>query len=207
MIVNGYLSLASLKAALGDETTDYDSDYERAISAASRQIDDWCGGRHFWLEPAPTARLFRPVNRYLVITGFFPTAESVVVETDDDGDGSFSTSWTSGQWQAEPVIRTNGYPFEQITATSRSRPFPISGRRPTVKVTARWGWSSVPAQVAQACQILAIAYFKSRDLVGSQFGFEQDLQGRGVGPVQLARSLVAEFMDKVDEKGADDSSA
>jgi len=144
VIVNAYLSLDALKSALGDTTTDYDVDYERAIEAASRQIDDWCDGKHFWREPVAVKRVFRPVNRYLVRTSFFADADSVLVETDDDEDGTFDTVWTADQWQPEPLARTNNYPYEQIVAITRTRRFPLNGRRATVRVTAPVGLGGDP---------------------------------------------------------------
>lgn len=192
MIENGYLSLADLKTALGDTGTERDALYERAIEAASRKIDGWCG-RHFWLAPAASARLFRPMTRYLVWTGDFDDATAVTVEVDQVGDGVF-TALAADHWQPGPFVRYNGHPYDRVLATSGDQPFPMEGLRPRVRVTAQWGWPELPAEVVQAAQILAIAYYKSKDLTGGEFGFDD--QERGTGPIQIARSLVEEFAPK-----------
>jgi hypothetical protein len=45
--------------------------------------------------------------------------------------------------------------------------FPTSAKRAPLQVTARWGWTAVPAPVADACLILAEEDFKLKD---SPFG-------------------------------------
>jgi len=179
-LVNAYLTVEEFRDVMRDQLTAYDHEYERAIAAASRQIDDYCG-RTFWTEPTPSARLFRADVPELVFTGDFVSAAGVTVETDEDDDGTFETTWAATDWQAEPFERMNGRPYEKIAALG-SRSFPAwsrlglparrTSRRARIRVTATWGWPEVPAEVRQACVILAGDHFKSKDLthIASTYG-------------------------------------
>lgn len=195
-VVNGYLTVEQLRASVDDDGSDHQADYERAINAASRQVDDWCSTkerrRHFWREDTPTARLFTPNRRRQLRVGDFADTTGMVVKTDDNSDGVLETTWTADQWQPEPLVRVNGWPYTEVAAVADAREFPLydlhTGRA-RVEVTARWGWAAVPPEVEQATQILATAYYKARHLTGNQIGFEE--LSTGLGPVALARDLVA----------------
>src|SRR5690606_38402049 len=103
-LTHPYLTLQELQDLARDQLTAYDTEYQRAIAAASRQIDDYCG-RHFWKEETPSERLFRPDEVDLLWTGDFATTDDLVVKTDEDGDGVFETTWSATDWQAEPFER------------------------------------------------------------------------------------------------------
>jgi len=177
-ITNGYLKLEQLKEAVGEDSEAHDEAYERAIEAASRQIDEFRGDQ-FWLDATPTARLFRADNPLILWTGDFSTTVGLTVAVDLDGDGTYETVWVSTDISAEPLRRLNGRPFDRIIAIGDKR-FPCAQARPTVRVTARWGWAAVPEAVEQACQILAIDHFKSKDLTGGVAGFSD------LGPIRVA---------------------
>lgn len=194
-LVNCYLSVQAMRDALDDTTETHEADYERAITAASRKIDDWCGlpalPRFFWREDTPSARLFTPVRRRWLLVGDFADTAGMVVRTDDDGDGVFETTWDAGEWTAEPLVRPAGHPFTAIAATGARR-FPLYGTYqgpPRLEVTARWGWPAIPAEVEEACLILAVALFKAMHLSGRELGFDE--LASGVGPIGLAAQLVA----------------
>jgi hypothetical protein len=192
-ITNGYLTLAALKLALGDTGSTNDEAYERAIEAASRQIDEFRGDQ-FWLVATPTPRLYRPTSPDLLWTGDFSTTTGLVVEVDEDEDGDYETVWVAADYSAEPLVRLPGRPFDRLVAIGENCwPMPHYTNRPTVRVTARWGWPAVPKEVEQACQILAIDHFKSKDLTGGIAGFND------LGAVRIsafnpqARALLAPY--------------
>lgn len=193
-ITHGYITLEDLKKAVGDSSSSDDSLYEVAIEAASRMIDGWCdpaGSRHFWSEDTPQPRLFRPYNRYLVRTGFFSTITGLTIETDDNNDGTFETVWSVTDWVAEPGLRPNGEPFDHITAAGAARGFPVNGRRSCVRITALWGWPAIPAPVKQACQMVAVALYKSKDYVGGEIGFDESTTEGGTRNIlAMARALI-----------------
>lgn len=189
--LNGYLSLAELKLALGETGSTKDALFEQAIEAASRQIDEYRGDQ-FWREAAPTPRLFRPDHPGVLWTGDFATTTGMTVAVDLDGNGSFDTMWPASEWQAEPLVRFNNRPYDRITLVGDDE-FPVAYRRALVQVTATWGWPVVPLPVKQACQILAVDHYKSKDLTGGIAGFGE------LGPVRiaafnpLARALLEQY--------------
>ncbi len=195
-----YLSVSDLRATFGHRYTVDDSEdlLTRAIGAASAQIDEWAGpNRHFFA--ASGARVFLPVSRWLVDVGYFSTKAGVMIQTDDNNDGVFETTWTSDQWRTEPVEAPTGRPYEQIVACGTQR-FPVNGRRPGVKVTASWGWAEVPEPIRQACQILSVVYYKSKDFTGGQVGFDDETNANSpASPYAMARKLV---LDTVHDKDA-----
>jgi len=190
-IVHGYLKLEALKDAIGEQTETHDDAYERAIEAASRQIDEFRGDQ-FWAETAPSPRIFRADHPDLLWTGDYADTTGMVVATDDDCDGVYETTWAADEWQPEPLRRLNGRPFHRIVAVG-SKQFPLSYARASVRVTARWGWSAVPEAVEQACQILAIDHFKSKDLTGGVAGFSDLGAIRVPGFAPQARALLAQY--------------
>lgn len=193
-VVNGYLALSQLKNAVGDTTDKHIPEHERAINAASRQIDLWTG-RFFYRDPVATPRLLNPVDRTVTYTGDFDSTTDVVVATDVDGDGVFETLWTSDQWQAEPFVRWNGWPYTQISTTTRTTEFPVSGRRPNVQITARWGWAAVPGPIEQACEALAVLYYRTKDSsAGGMIKFDQSVEVMSTDPVVIAANLCRQYV-------------
>lgn len=169
-----YLTVPQLKRAIGGDQFNIDDDLllAQAISAASRQIDEFRGDQ-FWREDAPTERTFIPDNYGTLWTGDFATTEGLTVE---EWNGATWTPWLDSDWQAGPLRRRGGRPYTHLTAVG-SRRFPFrricggTARKASVRVFACWGWPEVPAEVVQACQILAIDAWKSKDLTGGVAGF------------------------------------
>lgn len=178
-ITNGYLTLTEFKAAIGDQhNTDDDQVYERAIETASRQIDE-VRGDQFWRTATPVARRFRPDHPWVLWTGDFATTDGLVVKIDSAEDGTFATTWDADDIQAEPLVRRQGKPYTHLTAVG-DWDFPTWGLRASVEVTAIWGWPSIPAEVRQACQILAIDHYRAKDLTGGVAAFGE------AGPIRVA---------------------
>jgi len=124
-----YVTVAQLKAVLAITKDTFNDALQLAASSASRQIDRWYGDQ-FYLDPAPTARVLRPETFTSLRPGVFATTEDLVVETDEDADGTFETTWDPSQWQPEPLERMDGRPFSQIVAVG-TRWFPAPKRRPS----------------------------------------------------------------------------
>lgn len=197
-IDHGYIGLDPMKDALRERNEERDDVYERAIEAASRQIDEFCG-RQFWSEVTGTARVFLPTEPHVVWTGDFATDSGVTVELDTSGTGTW-TPLEQIYWQAEPFVRRRGRPFDRITSTAGpcGGEFRWWGGRPSVKVTARWGWLAAPKEVEQACLMLAVDHYKAKDLTGGVAGFGD------LGPVRIAafnpqaRALLLPFRDPLE---------
>lgn len=194
---NEYLSVEALKFALRDTRpapNSFDDAYLIAIRAASEQIEEHCDQR-FWRDATATALLFRAEEARVLWTGPIADATNLVIEFDEDDDGVFETTLTAADWQLGPVDRRPGKPYYEINLVG-GRWFPgawrnlgysgalrtlsynhygqvdprVRSMRARVRVTAHWGWPAVPWQVVQACQILAIDNFKSKDMTGNSAG-------------------------------------
>lgn len=136
--------------------TDDDDDAQAAlaIAAASRAIDRLCR-RQFGLVAAPEVRYYRPKwNR---------TRCAYVVDVDD----LMTTTGllVDGEAVASPVLLPRN-------AAAKSRPWTaleLGTTRPTseIEVTARWGWTTVPATVKEAALLQASRVFARR---GAPFG-------------------------------------
>lgn len=163
-----YVSTAELAAYVNAPNTD--PLIGQAANAASSEIIRHCH-RDFNSVTAVSARRFKPSNPCLVKVTDFQTITGLIVKTDTTGDGTYDTTWTSSDYELEPadgiVGGSTGWPFNEIHAVEALQ-FPCGNKRPrSVQVTAKWGWSAVPADVKTACFILAAQLF---DLKNSPMG-------------------------------------
>lgn len=153
-ITNGYLTLSELKGWLDISDTNDDAQLELAIEAASRAIDEFCG-RRFWQASE---------TRYYTACGDVVRVDDLVsistLKTDAAGDGTFETTWASGDYTLEPFnAAVEGRPYLKV---SRSRvgsyAFPRAARG--VEIVGTFGWPSVPTEVKQACVMQAHRFFR-----------------------------------------------
>lgn len=147
------------------------------ITAASGWIDDHCG-RQFGKAGTATARVFRASNplRLDLEGNDIHTTTGLVIKTDPGDTGTFSTTWTTTDYELEPL---NGLKSGVAWPTTHIRAveglcFPVDGRRAQVQITADWGWASVPERVKRACIIRAGALFLRKQ---SPAGFIDGFQG------------------------------
>ena len=85
------------------------------------------------------------------------------------GDGTFETTWSSTDYQLEPLnsLARDSKPAWRLRAVGNYL-FPVDANgRACVEVTAKWGWPAVPAPVTQATMIQAARLVGRRD---SRFG-------------------------------------
>lgn len=176
-----YATLPDLKTRMDIGDTIDDARLTEALESASREIDAWCD-RRFDQDVVATARLFRPVDDSLIVTDDFYSTTGLVVATDPSGAGSYATTWAASDYQLEPLngVRYGqpGWPFDRIVAVG-TLTVPTGSRRPAVKVTAMWGWPAVPANVREACLIIAAESFKLGDAPFGVAGFGE------FGPVRV----------------------
>lgn len=159
-----YVTTAEVKDALGIVDTNDDTVVDLAVETVTEVIDNWVnrsGGTAGVFEPdaSASARTFHADDRVTVEVDDFHTTTGLVVETDDDDDGSFETTWSSDDYQVEPVNPKQGRPYTRIVAVD-SETFPIVGRRARVQITAQWGWASVPKPVKNAALLQAQRWVK-----------------------------------------------
>lgn len=177
---DSYVTQAELKTYLKITTTAYDTQVDDARSVASRAIDKYCR-RQFNAAGSATARVFYPATCRRAEVYDVSTTTGLVVKTDTGDDGTYETTWTSSDYQLEPLDGVadgeTGWPYTQLRAVG-SYLFPTSGYRAPLQVTANWGWPAVPAAVKQACYLLAKDHFGLREV---KFGAAQG--GGEFGPI------------------------
>jgi hypothetical protein len=155
--VGCYCQLADLKTSLGITDTDDDDALVRAIGAASRAIDQ-ATGTHFY--QVTEARLYSPLDCYDVWVDRFTSTTGLVVKTGTDGSTwTTVTSTDVVTWPNNAPSRGGAYCRLRVPTGV----LPVGYIRPTVQVTASWGWHFVPTAVAEACLIKAAKLFRRKD--------------------------------------------
>ncbi len=177
-VVNGYTSLDEIRDQIGDAGSRADGDLiSKAINAASRAIDKYCG-RRFWQDAEVTTRNYPIDDPTVAWVDDISTTTGLVVKTDPTFDGSFGTTWGASDYQLEPLnvdvaaAADTGDPYAQwrISAVGRYA-FPIHARRATLRVTARFGWSAIPDDVNEAAIIKTVRLFRRKDAPFGVAGF------------------------------------
>jgi hypothetical protein len=155
-----YTDLTTVKSALGKLTVDDRDDLiVAAIRAACRQIDARCG-RRFYLDAAPTARVFHTSGRL--------TAGGTLLLVDDIGDASTLTiesgtpaAWVAATGAVSDVWPTNaiaqGQPATALYATTSWSSYA------QVRITTRWGYPVTPDQISVASALLSARLYRRKD--------------------------------------------
>lgn len=154
-MANEYATSSELKSALtllGE--TFADDEIALALTAASRGIDA-ATDRRFWVDPDATqVRYYTPRGRRTVeIDDLVVLTE---VASDSTGDATFETTWTANtDFVLEPLnAAADGRPWTTIRVQPYgTRRLPCIPR--SVRVTGKFGWAAVPAEVKEATIVLA----------------------------------------------------
>jgi hypothetical protein len=128
--------------------TSHDDLLTDVINAVSRKIDDYTGRRFY---AASETRYYTARDPYCLKVHDISSTSGVTIETDLNGDGVFEYTWSSTDYNLAPYNALSyGWAFTEIERTPQGiYTFPLI-RRGT-KVTASFGWASVPSQVNIAC--------------------------------------------------------
>lgn len=160
-ITDGYTTLDEVKAILRITDNVDDALLETCVEAASRQIDTHCE-RVF--TPTTATRVFTPSDSYLVSIDDLSTLTSL--KTSSAADGTFDITWTATDYQLEPLNGLTGSiysPYTRIRAIGDYL-FPVVNDEATVQIEGVFGYgTSVPVDVKQACNLLAVRQFKRYD--------------------------------------------
>ena len=194
-IVNGYATLAQVKAALRLTDSVDDTLIENAIESASRRIDGYTSRWFYKTEQTPVQ--VYPATLYECGTLNDMATTSVTVKIDSVGDGSYATTWTQGQqYQLEPLnAGLSGKPYRRIVAINGFN-FPVAVDKPLVQITAQWGWNAVPSDVTQAAILLSMRQFARLNAALGVVGFaDMAMQVRAVDPD--VRDLLNPYVLKV----------
>lgn len=194
-----YVELATLKdyLAIPETKIEMDDVLQDTILSSSAEIERHCN-RQFNAATSVSARKFAP-NRYgtIVRVDDFYTDEGLVVEYDASGSGDW-VEIAEGDYDLFPfngvVDGQPGWPYYEIRLANCRVPVRGSRQaiRPSVRVTAKWGWTDVPAPVHQACLIMAAETFQMKDapfgVAGSdQFGNVLRVRDNRIAAGKLAR--------------------
>jgi hypothetical protein len=165
-LTNAYCTLSDLKTSLAIEDIADDTALEAAILTASRMVDDYTG-RFFYRDgttAAPVVRYYTAQDWYTCNVDDFVSLTQIA--TDDNFDQLYTTIWESNDYMVEPVNNPRrGWPLTRLLAID-SYIFPYNLPQ-SVKVTAVWGWPSVPAEISMATKLQASRLFIRRQ---SPFG-------------------------------------
>lgn len=193
-----YTDLATVKARLGIDTTEYDAVLPSYITTASRAVDRWCKRHDNGFVGATETRIFDVPDTlggailFVRDTGSFggggvmgipaynvaiidldpllsdaTTTPAIVVQTDDDGDGTYETTWAGTgappDFDLEPLnALLDGLPYRRIrTRIGGTKAFPVGQRR--LSVTALWGeQAATPDLIREATILVAHRWFTRR---------------------------------------------
>ena len=171
-VTNGYITLAELRAAFvpaGVTGTGGDTRYEKVIEAASREVEKYCHRRFYGL---PETRYYSP-NDYGVVE-IDDLRTLTTLKTDDDGDGTYETTWQSGDYELSYAGNYNAAlddkPYTQIEAKqSGSQSFPVSVAK-SVLVSGVFGYvagltaaTSCPSLVHEATLLASMRFLARKD--------------------------------------------
>lgn len=153
-----YVTVAELKAYLRIGDAIDDIELASAVAAASRAVDQ-AANRQFGLVAAPEARRYtarwdRRIQRYVVDIDDLMTVTGLTIST---ADGAITG------YDFQPVnAGADSFPWLRFVVQTESAIKP-STDQDAVTVTARFGWTAVPAAVKQATLLQASRFFKRRD--------------------------------------------
>jgi hypothetical protein len=157
--VTDYITSANFKTRHGITVSTHDARIAAHITAASLQVDQICG-RQFGPGASDT-RYFSPYSCQGVRVDDCYTITALALDLDDTG--TYATTLAASDYVTSPLngIGPNGqsgWPIEDIALVGYAYQLPRF-RRPSVKVTATFGWAAVPVDVVEATYLLAHRLF------------------------------------------------
>jgi hypothetical protein len=163
-VLTTYSSASAGMTTITSATKD-DAALEAVITAVSRRIDKHCG-RRFFTTAADETRYFTAEHDDVLDTGDLISITGLY--TDDNADGTYEYTWTTGSVSPDiaymPLnasLDSEPYTWIQLTDWA-DYAFPV-GNIKGVKITGKFGWSSCPDAVREACIIQSMRLFKRKD--------------------------------------------
>ena len=158
-----YATLAEFKSALGIATADTadDTPLQSVLDATDALIDLYTDRKQGFGTATETRYYTATEWQYTIIDDL---VSITTLTTDDNGDGTYPTTWTAGtDYNLAPGnAALDGWPYTQINVSvTYPRNFPRDVYR-GVKVVGVFGWPAVPPAVKQAALIQAGAVWSSR---------------------------------------------
>jgi hypothetical protein len=186
-----YIELFDFKDYLGIKQGKIDNDgaLQDALDSASREIERICNRQFNKDDAAPgaaTPRVYSPMSprsRRIHVDDFH-TLTDLVIEIDETGFGDW-VALGADEYELHPyngmVNGLPGWPFESFEVIRLYNPMYNRrwGKKARYRVTAHWGWEAVPADVRQACMMLAGDTYQQKD---SPYGVMSDQYGVTLRP-------------------------
>lgn len=152
------------EGTLNTENDPYDDlDIELVLSAASRTIDRFTN-RYFGLADEEETRYYtatRVGTHYEVQINDLMTASGLVISLDDLCNGTYTRTLDTTDYRMHPAnAAVKGYPW---TTVSFNRGITVPTVDVGIAVTAKYGWTEVPATIKKATLLQASRLFKRRD--------------------------------------------
>ena len=186
-IVNGYATLAEVKAAARITDNIDDSLLETAIESSSRDIDAYTERVFFNTGATAVTRIYIPENIYLLETDDIISVTSI--KTDTTGEGGFDQTWATTDYQLEPLNGLAGgiaTPFTRVRAVGDYlwpiyEPRDINAGQASVEIVARFGFASIPSAIKQATILSSLRAYKRYESPTGVLGFSD------IGVVRVGR--------------------
>jgi hypothetical protein len=195
-IVNGYCSLAEVKAAsasVAAHGTANDAVLERCIEAASRGVDQFTH-RRFYTNGTAEVRVYAATN-YEWIDVDDLASDTFTLRTSTTLQRDYSVTWGTADYQAEPLnrsIEAGPSPITRLRAIG-DYSFTVSPIS-TVQVTGTFGYgTAVPTEVTEATILLSLRRF-------ARLQSPTGVQSGEFGPVYISRRTdpdVAATLDRL----------
>jgi hypothetical protein len=135
------------------------------LSSSTAAVDAFCGQSFQPAAGSATARTYAARFCDLVSVAPISSTTDLVVETDTSGNGTFDVTWVATDYQLEPLDRNvaglTDHPYTAIRAIA-ARYFPVD-RQARVRVTARWGWATIPDSIRDATLMHAARLHERRN--------------------------------------------
>jgi hypothetical protein len=185
--VNGYATLAEVKAAARITDNIDDSLLETAIESSSRDIDAYTERVFFNTGATAVTRIYIPENIYLLETDDIISVTSI--KTDTTGEGGFDQTWATTDYQLEPLNGLAGgiaTPFTRVRAVGDYlwpiyEPRDINAGQASVEIVARFGFASIPSAIKQATILSSLRAYKRYESPTGVLGFSD------IGVVRVGR--------------------
>ena len=150
-----YITLEEVAAELNIENDEKDFIIYSHIIRASDMIDRHC---HRAFGQVTEARYFDGDSAPLFIDDLVSVT---TLKLDEDGDGVYESTMLPADYVLEPY---NEIPKRQVRLSANSDYGSFAGGiRKGVEITGKWGYSTVPSVVNEACLIQVSRWYKRRD--------------------------------------------
>ena len=156
-----YATLAEFKSAVGITDSVDDTPLQSVLDATDALIDLYTDRKQGFGTATETRYYNATEYEYTIVDDL---VSITTLTTDDNGDGTYPTTWTAGtDYSLAPGnAALDGWPYTQIdVSVTYPRNFPKNVYR-GVKVVGVFGWPAVPPAVKQAALIQAGAVWSSR---------------------------------------------